>query len=59
VTAHLSPVFTQAVVVDAQGTAELAAQTASNAITAAVRRSLTHDSPVGTRNPAVFCDSGA
>lgn len=38
VAAHLSPLFTQAVVVDAEGNAELAADIAVEAITATVRR---------------------
>jgi AcrR family transcriptional regulator len=40
VAAHLSPIFTRAVVVDADGTAELAADMAANAIAATVDRLL-------------------
>src|SRR5258705_10395069 len=40
VAAHLSPTFTQAVLIDADGTAELAAQVATDAISARVRELL-------------------
>jgi len=45
VAAHLSPIFTQAVLLDAEGTPDLAAEMATTAIAATVRQQLSHRMP--------------
>jgi AcrR family transcriptional regulator len=51
VAAHLSPLFTQAVLLDAEGTPDLAAEMATNAIAATVRQLLSHRTPSRARTP--------